>query len=194
MLKTWDKKAVLNLIKDKFSDYKFIVASNRQPYIHRLLRGKIQSTRGPGGVITALDPIMKELKGSWVCCGSGNADRLVAKDSKVRVPPNNPVYDLRYVWLTKEENLGYYFGFSNQALWPLSHLVFMQPSFSNEHWEVYKQVNKKFAQNISKEINGKKDIDASDSNNNPDTRHERTFPFYQNLSQRFHLSSNHSST
>ena len=158
MIKTWDKKAVLGHIKDKFSDYKFIVASNRQPYIHKLSRGKVQCTRGPGGVITALDPIMKELKGSWVCCGSGDADRLVAKDSKVRVPPSNPAYDLRFVWLTKNENLGYYFGFSNQALWPLSHLVFKQPSFSNEHWEVYKQVNKKFAENISKEINGKKAI------------------------------------
>ncbi len=158
MLRTWNKKAVLDLLKKRFSDHVFIVASNRQPYIHKLSRGKIECSRGPGGVITALDPIMRELKGTWVCCGSGDADKLVAKSGKVKVPPDDPSYQLRYLWLNKEENIGYYYGYSNQGLWPLSHLVFVQPKFSNEHWKVYKQVNKKFAQNISKEIKDKKAI------------------------------------
>jgi len=155
---TWDKKAVLDLVRKKFSDHLFIVASNRQPYIHKLVKGKVECFRGPGGVITALDPIMRELKGVWVCCGSGDADKLVAKNSKVKVPPDNPAYELRYVWLNKEENLGYYYGYSNQALWPLAHLVFVQPQFKNEYWNFYKQVNRKFAQNINKEIKGKKAI------------------------------------
>jgi len=158
MLKIWNKKAVLNLVKDKFSDYAFVVASNRQPYIHKLSRGKITCTRGPGGVVTALDPIMQELKGLWVCCSSGDADRLASKNSKVKVPPQNPSYELKYIWLNKEENLGYYFGYSNQGLWPLSHLVFVKPEFSNEHWQVYKQVNKKFAESINEELKGKKAI------------------------------------
>lgn len=158
MLKIWNKKAVLNLVKDKFSDYTFVVASNRQPYIHKLSRGKIACSRGPGGVVTALDPIMQELKGLWVCCSSGDADRLASKNSKVKVPPQNPSYELKYIWLNKEENLGYYFGYSNQGLWPLSHLVFVKPEFSNEHWQVYKQVNKKFAKNINEELKGKKAI------------------------------------
>ncbi|MFH1519399.1 MAG: trehalose-6-phosphate synthase [Candidatus Omnitrophota bacterium] len=158
MLKVWDKKSVLELVKGKLSDYAFVVASNRQPYIHKLSRGKIECTRGPGGVVTALDPIMQELGGLWVCCGSGDADRLVVKNSKIKVPPDNPSYELKYVWLSKAENLGYYFGYSNQGLWPLSHLVFMKPEFKNEDWKIYKQVNKKFAQNISKEIKDKKAI------------------------------------
>ena len=158
MIRSWNKNAVLNLVKKRFSDHIFVVASNRQPYIHKLSRGNIECTRGPGGVVTALDPIMRELGGTWVCCGSGDADKLVAKNGKVKVPPDDPSYELRYLWLNKEENVGYYYGYSNQGLWPLSHLVFVQPDFSNEHWKVYKQVNKKFAQNINKEIKGRKAI------------------------------------
>lgn len=158
MLKIWNKEAVLKLVKERFSDYTFVVASNRQPYIHKLSRGKIECTRGPGGVITALDPIMRELKGVWICCGSGDADRLVAKNSRVKVPPHDPAYELKYIWLSKEENLGYYFGYSNQGLWPLFHLVFIKPQFNSEDWKVYKQVNKKFAQSINREIKGKKAI------------------------------------
>ena len=158
MLKTWDKKTVLDLVRDKFSAYTFVVASNRQPYIHKFVRRKIECTRGPGGVITALDPIMREIGGLWVCCGSGDADRMASKDSKINVPANDPSYELKYIWLTKEENLGYYYGYSNQALWPLSHLVFVKPFFCNEHWDIYKQVNKKFARSIYEEIKGKKAI------------------------------------
>jgi trehalose 6-phosphate synthase len=158
MLRVWNKNVVLDLVKDKFSDYLFVVVSNRQPYIHKISRGKIECLRGPGGVITALDPIMQELKGLWVCCGSGNADKLVAKEGKVKVPPHNPSYQLKYVWLSKEENLGYYYGYSNQALWPLSHLVFVKPIFREEDWLIYKEVNKKFAQNIYEEVKGKKAI------------------------------------
>ncbi|MFH1504309.1 MAG: trehalose-6-phosphate synthase [Candidatus Omnitrophota bacterium] len=158
MVKAWNKKEVLDSVKSKFSGHTFVVASNRQPYIYKLSRGKIICTRGPGGVSTALGPIMQELGGLWVCCSSGDADKLAAKNSKVRVPPHAPSYELKYIWLNKEENLGYYFGYSNQGLWPLSHLVFVKPKFSNEDWEAYKQVNKKFAQTINEEIKGKKAI------------------------------------
>jgi len=114
--------------------------------------------RGPGGVITALDPVMCQLRGLWVASGSGEADKEVAKDSKVNVPPQNPSYVLRYVWLTKEENLGFYFGFSNQALWPLMHLVYIRPVIKEQDWLTYKEVNKKFAQAIYEEIKGKKAV------------------------------------
>jgi len=158
VLEAWSKKEVLNLVKDKFSESTFVLASNRQPYIHKLSRGEITCTRGPGGVITALDPIMQELGGLWVCCSNGEADKLAAKDSKIKVPPDNPSYELKYVWLNKEENLGYYFGYSNQGLWPLFHLVFVKPKFTGEYWKIYKQVNKKFAQKINDEIKGKKAV------------------------------------
>ncbi len=158
MLKGWNRNTVLDLVKEKLKDYLFIVVSNRQPYIHKFVKGKVECMRGPGGVITALDPVMKELKGLWVSSGSGDADRLVAKDSKVKVPPEDPSYILKYVWLTKEENVGYYFGYSNQALWPLMHLVFKRPIIREEDWNVYKAVNKKFAQSLYEEIKNEKAI------------------------------------
>jgi len=146
------------LVKDKLSDHLFVVVSNRQPYIHKFVKGKPECMRGPGGVITALDPVMCQLRGLWVASGSGEADKEVAKDSKVNVPPQNPSYVLRYVWLTKEENLGFYFGFSNQALWPLMHLVYIRPVIKEQDWLTYKEVNKKFAQAIYEEIKGKKAV------------------------------------
>lgn len=158
MIRTWNKKTVLDLVKEKLSDYLFVVVSNRQPYIHKFVKANIECVRGPGGVITALDPVMCELKGLWVASGTGEADRLVAKDSKVKVPPQQERYTLKYVWLTKEENLGFYYGFSNQALWPLMHLVYVRPTIREEDWQVYKKVNKKFAQAVFKEIKDKKAI------------------------------------
>jgi len=158
MIRVWDKKKVVEVIKKNFPGYKLITASNRQPYIHHLKKGKVAATRGPGGVITALDPVMRRLGGTWVCSGAGEADKLVAKNGKVEVPPQNPSYTLKYIWLTKSENIGYYYGFSNQALWPLSHLVFMKPVFRNQDWEIYKKVNKKYAKSISRQIKGKKAV------------------------------------
>jgi trehalose 6-phosphate synthase len=158
MFKAWNKNMVLDLVREKFSDYLLVVVSNRQPYIHKFVKGKIQCLKGPGGVITALDPVMQELKGLWVSCGAGDADKYVADNSKVKVPPDNPTYVLKYVWLSKEENLGYYFGFSNQALWPLSHQAFIRPVFRKEDWLVYKGVNKKFAESIYDEIKNKKAV------------------------------------
>jgi len=158
MVKGWDKNSVVDLVRNKLSDYVFVVVSNRQPYIHKHVKGKIECVRGPGGVITALDPVMRHLKGLWVSAGSGDADRLVAKSSKVDVPPEDPSYTLKYVWLTKDENIGYYFGYSNQALWPLMHLAFVRPIIRDNDWSVYKDVNKKFASAVYDEIKGKKAV------------------------------------
>ncbi len=158
MLKVWDKNIVVDIVRERLADKLFVVVSNRQPYIHKIVKGKIECMRGPGGVITALDPVMRELGGLWVSSGSGEADKLVAQDSKVRVPPENPLYTLRYVWLSKEENLGYYYGFSNQALWPLMHIAYIRPVIKEEDWQVYKEVNRKFAHAVNEEIQGKEAV------------------------------------
>lgn len=158
LLRGWSRNTVVELVRERLSDYAFVVVSNRQPYIHKFVKNKIECVRGPGGVITALDPVMRELKGLWVASGSGEADKLVAKDSRVRVPPDNPSYTLKYLWLTREENLGFYYGFSNQALWPLMHLVYVRPVIREEDWSIYKEVNKKFARAIFEEIKEKKAV------------------------------------
>ncbi|MBL7197320.1 MAG: trehalose-6-phosphate synthase [Candidatus Omnitrophica bacterium] len=153
----WTKSDLQKLIKEKLSGYKFIVVSNRQPYVHVMKKGKIECQRGAGGVITALDPIMQACNGLWVAYGNGDADRRVTDaEGKIMVPPENPNYTLKRVWLTKEEEDGHYYGFSNEALWPLCHMAFQRPVFKNSDWDYYVQVNKKFADAVLKEVGKKK--------------------------------------
>ncbi|RKY32349.1 MAG: trehalose-6-phosphate synthase [Candidatus Omnitrophota bacterium] len=137
-------------------DYLFIVVSNRQPYVHVLKKGQVVCQRGAGGVITALDPVMQACNGIWVAFGSGEADRQASdSEGKIMVPPDSPSYTLKRVWLSKEEENGYYYGYSNEALWPLCHMAFQRPTFRTNDWQYYKTVNEKFAKAIIKEV-GKK--------------------------------------
>ncbi|NQT46682.1 MAG: trehalose-6-phosphate synthase, partial [Candidatus Omnitrophica bacterium] len=149
----WDKVGLQKLVKDKLGGYKFIIVSNRQPFVHVYRKGQVVCERGAGGVITALDPIMRVCNGTWVASGSGEADRkATAVDGRLRVPPDNPLYTLRRVWLTKEEETGYYSGYSNEAIWPLCHTAFERPTFRKSDWEIYAKVNKKFADAVIEEI------------------------------------------
>ncbi|OGD86303.1 trehalose-6-phosphate synthase [Candidatus Curtissbacteria bacterium RBG_13_35_7] len=138
-------------------DYLFVVVSNRQPYIHRFEGKKIKYLRSTSGVAIPLDPIMKTSQGLWIAHGSGDADKkVVNKFDHIKLPPDKPKYTLRRVWLTKAEEDGYYYGFSNEGLWPLCHIAFTRPKFDKPDWETYKKVNQKFANTILKEIKNKK--------------------------------------
>lgn len=153
----WTKEDLKRIVSTKLRGYKLIVTSNREPYIHVYEKGKIVCRRGPGGVVTALDPVMKTCGGTWVSFGSGDADRkVVDKDSKIQVPPHDPKYTQKMVWVSKEENNGYYYGFSNNALWPLCHMVFTRPHFSESDWKYYYKVNQKFAKAILEEVGKEK--------------------------------------
>ncbi|MCM8783213.1 MAG: trehalose-6-phosphate synthase [Candidatus Omnitrophica bacterium] len=153
----WTKESLEELIKTRLEDYLLIVVSNREPYVHTLKKGKVVCQKGAGGVITALDPVMRTCKGIWIAQASGEADRKVAdREGKVKVPPEEPLYELKRVWLSKEEDEGYYYGFSNEALWPLCHMAFIRPIFRESDWEYYKKVNEKFAKAVLEETKGKK--------------------------------------
>ena len=152
----WTSADLQAFVKDKLRDYVFVVVSNREPYEHVFTRKKITWQRGAGGVVSALDPVMRSSKGIWVAFGSGDADRRVAdSQGRVQVPPDNPQYTLKRVWLTKEEETGYYYGYSNEALWPLSHMAFHRPAFRQEDWDYYVTVNQKFAQAVLEELAGR---------------------------------------
>lgn len=153
----WTKDDLKKVIEKQLGNYLLIVVSNREPYMHMHKKGKIICQRSAGGVITALDPVMKACSGLWVAHGSGDADKkTVDKDNRVQVPPEDPRYTLLRVWLTKEEEDGYYFGFSNEALWPLSHISYTPPKFEETDWRMYEKVNRKFADAILKEIGNRK--------------------------------------
>ncbi|WP_246590915.1 alpha,alpha-trehalose-phosphate synthase (UDP-forming) [Georgfuchsia toluolica] len=123
-----------------------IVVSNREPYIHARTGEHIEVQQPASGLVTALEPIMRACSGTWVAHGGGSADReVVDRKDRVAVPPDNPSYQIRRIWLTEEEENGYYYGFSNEGLWPLCHIAHVRPTFRSSDWACYVAVNQKFA-------------------------------------------------
>ncbi len=152
----WTKDALHQMIDERLRDHKLIIVANREPYIHRYHEDQIECIKPASGMVTALDPIVKACGGIWVGHGSGNADRAtVDEKDHVRVPPDNPSYTLRRVWLTKEQEASYYYGLSNQGLWPLCHCVFTRPVFNPRHWNIYREVNQLFADAVLEEADNK---------------------------------------
>ncbi len=150
---TWTPRALKELLRKEFSGDEVIVVSNREPYIHVKQDEHIEVQVPASGLVTALEPIMRACSGTWVAHGNGSADReVVDKYDRVAVPPDHPAYSIRRVWLTEEEEKGYYYGFSNEGLWPLCHIAHVRPIFRTSDWEQYKQVNEKFAKAILEEV------------------------------------------
>jgi trehalose 6-phosphate synthase len=148
----WTQHALHELIRTKLRDYQLIVVANREPYIHRRVGKRTECIFPASGMATALDPIMRACGGTWIGHGSGDADReSVDTHDHVAVPPNQPQYTLRRVWLTKEEEQGYYYGLSNEGLWPLCHITFTRPVFRQADWDIYREVNRLFARCVIEE-------------------------------------------
>jgi len=152
----WDKASLHDLIANKMTDYQMIVVANREPYVHRFAADSIECIRPASGMAAALDPVMKAAGGVWVGHGSGDADRATVDQSDcVAVPPEDPAYRLRRVWLTKEEEEGYYHGLSNGGLWPLCHTTFTRPVFELRDWEMYRKINAAFGDAVLEEADGR---------------------------------------
>lgn len=143
----WGPETLRTLLKNELPGAEVMVVSNREPYIHTLADdGSVILQRPASGVVTALEPIMRACGGTWIAHGSGSADHLaVDADDRLMVPPDEPAYTLRRLWLSDEEYEGYYFGFANEGLWPLCHIAFVRPTFRAADWEQYVKVNQKFA-------------------------------------------------
>ena len=148
----WNKDALQDLIKSRMGEHRLIVVANREPYLHRYVGRRIECVPPASGMVSALDPILRACGGVWVAHGSGNADRKTVDEmDRVAVPPENPSYSLRRVWLTKTQEEGYYNSLCNAGLWPLCHNVFTRPRFHPQHWAVYREVNELFAKAVLEE-------------------------------------------
>ena len=145
--------ATLRAVLDKdLPGAEVLVVSNREPYIHNLVGDRITVQTPASGVVTALEPVMRACRGTWIAHGHGSADReMVDAHDRLRVPPRAPAYTLRRVWLTQEEQDGYYYGFANEGLWPLCHVAFVRPTFRESDWASYVSVNQRFADAIIEE-------------------------------------------
>ena len=151
----WTAERLRVHVRSKLRQSRLFVVSNRQPYMH-VHRGKTVETLVPAsGLVTALEPILRATDGTWIAHGSGDADRETADThSRLRVPPDDPHYTLRRVWLAKEQEEGYYFGFANEGLWPLCHIAHTRPVFRSTDWAHYQAVNQKFADAALEEMQG----------------------------------------
>jgi trehalose 6-phosphate synthase len=155
---TWTPVRLKEQVRTFLQERPLFVISNREPYVHERHGKKIECLVPASGLVTALEPVLKACGGTWIAHGSGDADReVVDHQNKIRVPPEEPQYVLKRVWLTNEEERGYYYGFSNEGLWPLCHIAHTRPSFRAEDWGYYQTVNKKFAQATLEELKDAKE-------------------------------------
>lgn len=116
----WTRERLHDLIETRLAGWKIIVVSNREPFMHRRKQnGDIECMATAGGLTTALRPVLEASGGTWIAHGAGNADRETADENGcLMVPADHPAYKLRRVWLTEEQEKGFYYGLANEGLWP----------------------------------------------------------------------------
>jgi trehalose 6-phosphate synthase len=154
----WTAERLAANIRERFGASRIFVLSNREPYMHVLQGKETVCLVPPSGLVTAIEPVLRACDGVWVAHGSGSEDaRNVDEFDRLRVPPDDPRYTLRRVWLSSEEEAGYYDGFANEGLWPLCHIAHTRPIFRATDWEWYQRVNEKFASALLKEMEGNAD-------------------------------------
>jgi trehalose 6-phosphate synthase len=156
----WTAERLKQTLNRHLHGEKIVILANREPYIHQhSADGEIEVQHPASGLVTALEPVMRACSGVWIAHGSGNADReTVDRHDHVRVPPGEESYHIRRVWLSEEEQQGYYYGFSNEGLWPLCHNAHARPVFRAEDWRQYQAVNQKFADAVCDEVDSKDPI------------------------------------
>jgi alpha,alpha-trehalose-phosphate synthase [UDP-forming] len=149
----WTADRLAVQVQTRLDGGRIFVVSNREPYTHQRNGKSIEVVVPPSGLVTALEPILDACDGTWIAHGSGDADaEVVDAQDRLRVPPDDPRYTLRRVWLNKEEEEGYYYGFANEGLWPLCHIAHTRPIFRAQDWQHYQEVNRKFTAAALEEI------------------------------------------
>jgi trehalose-6-phosphate synthase len=156
----WTPQRLKHTLSRHLHGERIVIVANREPYIHaRTKEGKIAVLHPASGLVTALEPVMRACSGVWVAHGAGSADRDTADQAgRIRVPPGEEAYRLRRVWLSPAEEKGYYYGFSNEGLWPLCHLADARPTFRTQDWKHYEEVNRKFVDAVCSEVDAEDPI------------------------------------
>jgi len=152
----WSAERLQHVLRENLHGDSVVILANREPYVHeRGPDGAVRVVHPASGLVTALEPVMRACSGTWIAHGSGSADReTVDRHDRVKVPPGEESYAIRRVWLTKEEERGYYYGFANEGLWPLCHIAHTRPEFRASDWLQYERVNRRFADAVCEEVQG----------------------------------------
>jgi trehalose 6-phosphate synthase len=153
----WTAERLRISVRSKLGGSRLFALSNREPYEHIQKPDGIECSVPASGLVTALEPILRACDGTWIAQATGDADReTVDEHDRIRVPPDHPQYTLRRVWLTPEEEEGFYLGFANEGLWPLCHIAHTRPTFRAQDWEHYHRVNRRFADALLEEARGER--------------------------------------
>ncbi len=149
----WTAERLTVHVRERIGSSRIFVVSNREPYMHVKQGRETVCVVPPSGLVTAVEPMLRACDGVWIALGSGSEDKYnVDENDRLRVPPDDPRYTLRRVWLSAEEEAGYYDGFANEGLWPLCHIAHTRPIFRASDWAAYQRVNHKFAQAVLQEM------------------------------------------
>ncbi|PYU05853.1 MAG: trehalose-6-phosphate synthase [Acidobacteria bacterium] len=152
----WTAERLRVSLRNKLQNKPLFVVANREPYMHVWSDKNDKSIDvivPASGLVTALEPVLLACNGTWIAHGSGSADRqAVDAHDRLRVPPERPSYTLRRIWLSSQEEQGYYYGFANEGLWPLCHIAHTRPIFRPQDWNDYQKVNGRFADAVLKEM------------------------------------------
>ncbi len=149
----WSPERLRATLRTHLEGERVVIVANREPYMHERTGEGVRVLHPASGLVTALEPVMRACSGVWVAHGSGSADReTVDAHDRVLVPPGEESYQIRRVWLSEDEERGYYYGLSNEGLWPLCHVAHTRPVFRDEDWAQYVAVNRKFADAVCEEV------------------------------------------
>ncbi len=148
-----DFKERMGAMSDLFASRRLVVVSNRLPYNPVRSPEGIRYVKGSGGLVTALDPILRLCNGLWIGWDGGTGPPVSDKRVSVSEPEGEGGYQLRFVNLTEKEVGHYYYSFSNRTLWPLFHNFIGMSRFNSTHWKTYFKTNAYFAGTILEEAN-----------------------------------------
>lgn len=151
----WTAERLRGHVHARLAGRPLVVVANREPYRHTRAGSKVEVIMPASGLVTGLEPLLRACGGTWIAHGDGDRDRENSDArGRLRVPPDDPHYNLKRVWLEAEEVAGYYAGFANEGLWPLCHIAHTRPVFRAADWAHYQRVNQKFAEAVLEEIEG----------------------------------------
>ena len=143
----------LSQLRNLFASRRLVVVSNRLPYNPSRTFGEIRYVKGSGGLVTALDPILRLTNGLWIGWDGGTGPPIKRERVTISEPEDEGSYQIRFVDLTEKEIGHYYYSFSNRTLWPLFHNLIGTSHFNSAHWMTYFKTNAYFAGTTLEEAN-----------------------------------------
>lgn len=137
---------------DVQSKYRLIIVSNRLPVVLSKKEGEWHAVPGSGGLVTALAPVLKDRGGLWI--GWSGTEEIDEKgvNEALEDATRESGFTLKPVMLSSKEIEKFYFGFSNEIIWPQFHDLLGRCNFDPSYWPYYQKVNRKFAKVIQENL------------------------------------------